>query len=139
MKVTWGRRARRDLRKLVTYIADDSVQAAEKVAARILKAAESLARTLRSGRPGRVAGTRERIVGNPLHSCLPSRFRLGPHPPRLSRSAKMARELLILYFSSGTLSLTFLVVVCIPNRRSFDCVWCKKQHQTPLRMTALFV
>ncbi len=62
MKVTWGRRARRDLRELVTYIADDSVRAAERVAARILKSAASLAKAPRTGRPGRIPGTRERVV-----------------------------------------------------------------------------
>jgi plasmid stabilization system protein ParE len=80
MKVTWGRRARRDLRELVTYIADDSVQAAEIVAARILKAAESLAKAPRSGRPGRVAGTRERVVGRTpyilAHQIVSGRVRI---------------------------------------------------------------
>ena len=63
MKVTWGRRARLDLRELAEYIAEDSVQAAEVVAQRILDAAATLARMPRSGRPGRVSGTREKVVG----------------------------------------------------------------------------
>jgi toxin ParE1/3/4 len=62
MKVIWSRRARRDLRALIVYIAEDSVQAAELVAARILNAAEPLARMPRSGRTGRVPETRERMV-----------------------------------------------------------------------------
>jgi plasmid stabilization system protein ParE len=63
MKLVWGRRARRDLHELIAFIAEDSVQAAEIVAARILKAAELLIEFPRGGRIGRVAGTRERIVG----------------------------------------------------------------------------
>lgn len=47
---------------LISYIADDSVQAAELVAERILGAAKYLARMPRSGRLGRVKGTRERVV-----------------------------------------------------------------------------
>jgi len=62
MKAIWGRRAKRDLRELVIYIAEDSVQAAELVAARILRVAELLGEMPRAGRPGRVKGTRE-IVG----------------------------------------------------------------------------
>jgi toxin ParE1/3/4 len=63
MKLVWGARAKRDLRELVSYIAEDSVQAAEVVAGRILKTAELLAEMPRSGRPGRVPKTRERVVG----------------------------------------------------------------------------
>jgi toxin ParE1/3/4 len=62
MRVTWGRRARRDLNELIAYIAEDSLQTAELVAARILKAAELLTAMPRSGRTGRVPGTRERVV-----------------------------------------------------------------------------
>jgi toxin ParE1/3/4 len=63
MKLTWERRARRDLRELIAFIAEDSVQSAEAVADRILKAAELLTEFPRSGRSGRVPGTRERVVG----------------------------------------------------------------------------
>ncbi len=62
MKLTWSHRAKRDLRELVVFIAEDSVQAAEAVASRILKAAKLLAEFPRSGREGRVSGTRERVV-----------------------------------------------------------------------------
>jgi toxin ParE1/3/4 len=48
---------------LIAYIAEDSVQTAELVAARILKAAELLTKMPRSRRIGRVPGTRERVVG----------------------------------------------------------------------------
>jgi toxin ParE1/3/4 len=63
MRVAWSRRAKQDLRELVAYIAEDSVQAADTVAGRILKAAELLADMPRSGRIGRVSGTRERVAG----------------------------------------------------------------------------
>ena len=71
MKLVWGARAKRDLRELVSYIAEDSIQAAEVVAGRILNTAEVLAKMPRSGRHGRVpkklrTGCRQ----NPLHSCL---------------------------------------------------------------------
>lgn len=62
MKLIWSHRARRDLRELIAYIAEDSIQSAEAVADRILKAAESLTEFPRSGRNGRVPGTRERVV-----------------------------------------------------------------------------
>jgi toxin ParE1/3/4 len=62
MKVIWARRAKLDLRGLIAYIAGDSVQGAELVAGRILKAAELLTQMPRSGRSGRVRGTRERVV-----------------------------------------------------------------------------
>jgi toxin ParE1/3/4 len=62
MKVVWSHRAKRDLRELVSTIAEDSIQGAELVAERILKAAKSLARMPRGGRIGRVSGTRERVA-----------------------------------------------------------------------------
>ena len=62
MKVTWGRRARRDLHELITYIAEDSVQTAELVSDRIWNAVAQLANAPLSGRLGRVAGTRELVV-----------------------------------------------------------------------------
>ena len=63
MRLAWSPRARRDLRELIAYIAQDSVQGAALVADRILKAAEMLADMPRSGRIGRVPGSRERVVG----------------------------------------------------------------------------
>lgn len=63
MKVIWGDTAKRDLRELVAYISQESVQAAELVSRRILEAAELLGQMPRIGRPGRVKGTRERVVG----------------------------------------------------------------------------
>jgi toxin ParE1/3/4 len=63
MRVDWSQRARRDLRELIAYIAEDTVQGAELVAARILKSAELLTDMPRSGRIGRAPETRERVVG----------------------------------------------------------------------------
>ena len=62
MKVAWSGRARRDLHDLIAYIAGDSVKGAELVAERILSAAKHLDRMPRSGRLGRVSGTRERVI-----------------------------------------------------------------------------
>ena len=62
MKVVWRGRAKRDLRDLVTYIAEESVHGAELVAERILSTAKHLARMPGSGRPGRVPETRECVV-----------------------------------------------------------------------------
>ena len=57
-----GRRARRDLHELIAYIAQDSVRTAELVSDRIWKAVAQLANAPRSGRAGRIAGTRELVV-----------------------------------------------------------------------------
>ena len=62
MKVVWGRRARRDLHELIACIAEDSIQAAELVAARIFKSAELLMEVPRAGRVGRIDGTQELIA-----------------------------------------------------------------------------
>lgn len=63
MKLVWSSRAKRDLRELIAYIVEDSIQGAQLVATRILKAAELLSKMPRSGRVGRTPGTRERVVG----------------------------------------------------------------------------
>jgi addiction module RelE/StbE family toxin len=62
MKVAWSSRARRDLRNLTAYIAEDSIHGAELVAERILSAAKHLAKMPGSGRPGRVPESRECVV-----------------------------------------------------------------------------
>ena len=63
MKPIWSARARRDLRELLAHIAKDSDQNADLVNARILKSVETLESMPNAGRPGRVSGTRERVVG----------------------------------------------------------------------------
>lgn len=62
MRLVWGGRARRDLHELISYIAEDSVQAASLVASRILRSAEVLLTAPHAGRLGRVRGTRELVV-----------------------------------------------------------------------------
>lgn len=73
MKLTWGRLARHDLKEIVSYIAEDSLYAAELVATRILKTAGMLREMPRIGRTGRVQGTRELLVlRTPLSADLPN-------------------------------------------------------------------
>jgi toxin ParE1/3/4 len=62
MRPVWSEPASRDLRELVSYIARDSTQNAELVRTRILKSVELLGEMPYAGRPGRVSGTRERVV-----------------------------------------------------------------------------
>ena len=62
-KPVWASRARQDLREIILYIAEDSPQTAAIVNERILNAVDLLAKMPESGRPGRVPGTRERVVG----------------------------------------------------------------------------
>jgi len=62
MRVVWNTQARDDLRALTAYIALDNVTAAATVSTRILEGAELLASFPHAGRPGRVSGTRERVV-----------------------------------------------------------------------------
>jgi len=64
----------RDLEELAVTIAEDSEQAAESVEARIHQEASLLSRFPRSGRPGRVAGTRERVVGRTPIALFLQRF-----------------------------------------------------------------
>jgi toxin ParE1/3/4 len=52
----------RDLDALAVYIAQDSERAAEFVEGRIRDEARLLSQFPRAGRPGRIQGTRERVV-----------------------------------------------------------------------------
>lgn len=60
-KIWWSKAALADFKSQVAYIAQDNPQAARKVAARIQDAAIDLADQA-IGRPGRVAGTYERVL-----------------------------------------------------------------------------
>jgi plasmid stabilization system protein ParE len=60
-KVVWSRRALKDLARQIDYIAADNPNAAQRIAERIAKAADSLGE-LPTGRPGRVAGTYEKLA-----------------------------------------------------------------------------
>jgi len=62
MRVVWGRTARRDLNELISYLLEESIQAAELVGNRIRDAANRLGQNPRMGRPGRIAGTRELFI-----------------------------------------------------------------------------
>jgi addiction module RelE/StbE family toxin len=62
VKIVWSKAAMRDLEELATYIGADSEQGAEFVEERIHRETRLLSRFPRSGRPGRVSGTRERTV-----------------------------------------------------------------------------
>ncbi|MDO9313916.1 MAG: type II toxin-antitoxin system RelE/ParE family toxin [Burkholderiaceae bacterium] len=63
MRVEWLRTALRNLDEEATYIANDDVVAARLVVAHILGAVAMLSEQPGLGRPGRVPGTRELVVG----------------------------------------------------------------------------
>lgn len=88
MNVTWGRRARRDLHELIAYIAEDSLSTAQLVSDRIWKAVALLAHSPRSGRPGRVAGTRELVVSNTPYILVYRIRKRGPFILRVFRGAR---------------------------------------------------
>lgn len=62
MRLIWSKASLRDLDEIAAHISEDSPQTAELVEIRISDDALLLARFPKSGRPGRVAGTRERVV-----------------------------------------------------------------------------
>jgi toxin ParE1/3/4 len=62
MRVIWGRNARRDLNEAISYLLEESVQAAELVGDRIHNAVQRLQKSPRCGRSGRIKGTRELVV-----------------------------------------------------------------------------
>jgi len=88
VKVTWGRRARRDLHELIAYIAEDSVRTAELVSDRIWNAIAQLSTAPRFGRPGRVAGTRELVVPNTPYILVYRIRKRGPFILRVFRGAR---------------------------------------------------
>ncbi len=61
MKVVWTPEAEQDRSDIMNHIAEDNPQAAAKMDALFDLAAARLARLPRSGRPGKIAGTRELI------------------------------------------------------------------------------
>lgn len=62
MRIRWQDDAINDLIRVRHYIAMDNTSAAAKVANRIRKAVRELAAQPGMGRPGRVPGTRERVL-----------------------------------------------------------------------------
>jgi addiction module RelE/StbE family toxin len=63
VKLVWSKAAIHDLDEIAIYIAAESERDAEFVETRIQQEAQLLSRFPRSGRLGRVLGTRERVVG----------------------------------------------------------------------------
>jgi toxin ParE1/3/4 len=62
MKVTWSESAVRHLEQISDYLSGESVGASEVMRGRILNTVKRLGIMPRSGRPGRIAGTREAVV-----------------------------------------------------------------------------
>jgi toxin ParE1/3/4 len=73
VKIVWTEPARRDLRQIFEYIAEDSPKAASKLLAVIKERAALLQGNPHMGRVGRVDGTRELVIaGTPY--ILPYRM-----------------------------------------------------------------
>jgi toxin ParE1/3/4 len=63
MRVRWLRTASRNLDAAIEYIARDDPDAAAKVYAQIRESVAALAEQPSMGRPGRIIGTRELVIG----------------------------------------------------------------------------
>lgn len=74
MKLVWTEPARRDLREIVLYIAQDNPYAARNLQAQIRERVTLLQDNPNLGRPGRIDGTRELVMGNNPY-LLPYRVR----------------------------------------------------------------
>lgn len=74
MRLRWLRKALRNLDDEAAYIAVDDATAARLVVKRVLDAVAQLERQPGLGRPGRVAGTRELVVGHTRY-IVPYRVR----------------------------------------------------------------
>ena len=74
MRVRWLRTALRNLDEEAAYVARDDPNAARVVVARVLGAVATLAEQPGLGRPGRVPGTRELVVGKTRY-IVPYRVR----------------------------------------------------------------
>ena len=62
MRVEWSAPAEADLDSIIAYVAAHSVVSALRLQDRLIDAAEDLARLSARGRPGRIIGTRERVL-----------------------------------------------------------------------------
>jgi len=76
MRLRWMPQARTDLRAIVSYIARDNRDAAERVRRRIMEATSLLLTQPDRGQPGRVLGTRELVVAHTQY-IIPYRMREG--------------------------------------------------------------
>lgn len=75
MRLRWTRRAERDLDAIAAYIGQDSPAAAARVILELVDQVESiLGSQPAAGRPGRVIGTRELVIGG-LPYVVPYRVR----------------------------------------------------------------
>lgn len=75
MRLRWTRRAERDLDEIAGYIGQDSAAAAARVILELIDQVESLLpKHPALGRPGRVPGTRELVIGE-LPYIVPYRIR----------------------------------------------------------------
>ena len=75
MRLRWTRRAERDLDGIAAYIGQDSPAAAARVILELIDRVESLLpEQPAAGRPGRVLGTREFVIGG-LPYVIPYRVR----------------------------------------------------------------
>ena len=74
MRVRWLRRALAILEAEANYLAEDAPAAARRMVQRIFRAVELLKKNPAIGRPGRVLGTRELVVGGTPY-ILPYRVR----------------------------------------------------------------
>jgi len=63
MQIRWVRLALKDLEEIAGFISQDNPEAAQDLVRRIWDAAQILAEHPRSGRAGRVLGTRELVIG----------------------------------------------------------------------------
>jgi toxin ParE1/3/4 len=70
LRIRFSPRARRDLRKLILYIANDSPSNARLVRDRISEAIQRLSLHPESGRPGRLDGTRELVIPHTAHIAV---------------------------------------------------------------------
>ena len=64
MRVRWLRVALANLETEADYIAKDNAAAADRLVQRIMRAVNLLGKNPAMGRPGRVSGTRELVVGD---------------------------------------------------------------------------
>jgi len=64
VRVRWLRVALANLEEEADYIAEDNPAAADRLVQRIMRAVNLLAKNPAMGRPGRVSGTRELVVGD---------------------------------------------------------------------------
>jgi addiction module RelE/StbE family toxin len=74
VRVRWLRRALRNLDDEAEYIARDDPEAATRLVERIATSVDRLASYPASGRPGRIAGTRELVIAGPAF-VVPYRVR----------------------------------------------------------------